>query len=120
MNKAFYSKYFNMIAGNVDGIEKKTYSYKKKAFGRMSGDAVQVCLTIVSDQVDLSIHDVLEIHRLKSVKMLFDNMMAPVRMVALSDCPATLGIGCGILLASMDGCLDVISGYLKPIDNLSA
>ncbi len=61
---ALYAKYFDMNIDTVDGVEKKTYAYREKALedaeSRYAG-----YLAIVTDQVDLSSREVLEIYRSK-------------------------------------------------------
>ena len=64
VHAALYAKYFDMTVETVDGVEKKTYSYKKKALDD-AGSYYAGYLAIVTDQVDLTSREVLEIYRSK-------------------------------------------------------
>ena len=61
---ALYAKYFDMNIETVDGVEKKTYSYKEKALKDAESHYAGY-FAIVTDQVDLSSREVLEIYRSK-------------------------------------------------------
>ena len=61
---ALYAKYFDMNVETVDGVEKKTYSYKEKALENAESHYAGY-LAIVTDQVDLTSREVLEIYRSK-------------------------------------------------------
>ena len=61
---ALYAKYFDMNVETVDGVEKKTYSYKEKALEDVESHYAGY-LAIVTDQVDLTSREVLEIYRSK-------------------------------------------------------
>lgn len=61
---ALYAKYFGMNVRTVDGVEKKTYSYKEKALEDAESHYAGY-FAIVTDQVDLSSREVLEIYRSK-------------------------------------------------------
>ena len=61
---ALYAKYFDMNVETVDGVEKKTYSYKEKALENAESHYTGY-LAIVTDQVDLTSREVLEIYRSK-------------------------------------------------------
>ena len=50
---ALYAKYFDMNVETVDGVEKKTYSYKEKALEDAESHYAGY-LAIVTDQVDLT------------------------------------------------------------------
>ena len=62
---ALYAKYFDMNVETVDGVEKKTYSYKEKALEDAESHYAGY-LAIVTDQVDLTSREVLEIYRSRS------------------------------------------------------
>ena len=61
---SLYAKYFDMNIKTVDGVEKKTYSYKEKALKDAESHYAGY-FAIVTDQVDLSSREVLEIYRSK-------------------------------------------------------
>ena len=61
---SLYAKYFDMNIETVYSVEKKTYSYKEKALKDAESHYAGY-FAIVTDQVDLSSREVLEIYRSK-------------------------------------------------------
>ena len=67
-----------MNVETVDGVEKKTYSYKEKALEDVESHYAGY-LAIVTDQVDLTSREVLEIYRSKDAveKAFYDRFTGP-------------------------------------------